>query len=132
MFKAKSATWAAGLCLALLAGCGSNAGMLAERSRTEAAELQEACRRTRLQSDETRKADALVASAARNQKEGDEDAALKEADLAVSDYRLALARRELGQTLTAVESLKASLAKDQDQLHTYQQVLEEVKAKRKP
>ena len=41
-------------------------------------------------------------------------------------------RRELAETQAAVDALKASLAKDKDQLQTYQQVLEEVKAKRKP
>jgi tetratricopeptide (TPR) repeat protein len=132
MFKGKSGIWAVGLGLALLVGCGSNAGMLAERSRTEAAELQDACNRTALKSDETRKADALMASAAKHQKDGKDDLALQAADQAVILYRLALARRDLGENLAAVESLKASLAKDKDQLQTYQQVLEEVKATRKP
>ena len=47
-------------------------------------------------------------------------------------YRLALSRRELVETQASVDALKAALAKDKDQLQTYQQVLEEVKTKRKP
>jgi chromosome segregation ATPase len=123
---------AAALLAALLAGCGSNAAMLAERQKTEAEQLQEACKRTALSTAETRKADGLVASAATRLKDGDEEAALREGELAAILYRLALARRELTETQAAVEALKASLAKDKDQLQTYQQVLEEVKAKRKP
>lgn len=127
-----SAALCLGTALALLAGCGSNAALLAERAQTEAEQLQEACRRTSLASEDTKKADALVASAVKHKKDGDDEAALREGELAVIFYRLALARRELAETQAAVEVLKSSLAKDKDQLQTYQQVLEEVKAKRKP
>ncbi len=47
-------------------------------------------------------------------------------------YRLALIRRDEAQAQSSVDALKASLAKDRDQLQTYQQVLEEVKNKRTP
>ncbi len=132
MLKGKSGAWAAGLCLALLAGCGSNQALLAERSRTEAESLQDACKRTGLANEETKKADALMAAAATHQKDGAEEVALREAELAGILYRLALARRELVETQAAVDAMKASLAKDKDQLQTYQQVLQEVKAKAKP
>ena len=132
MFIRKSGAMAAGLCLAFLAACGSNAALLAERSRTEAEQLQDVCRRSTLANEETKKADALMAAAAKHQKDGDEEVALREADLASIYYRLALARRELAETQAAVDALKTSLAKDKDQLQTYNQVLEEVKAKAKP
>lgn len=118
--------------LSLLTACGSNQALLAERSRTEAEQLQDACRRTDLANEDTRKADALMAAAAMHQKDGAEEVALREAELAGILYRLALARRELAETQAAVDAMKASLAKDKDQLQTYQQVLQEVKAKAKP
>lgn len=128
----KSGAVAAGLCLAFLAACGSNAALLADRSRSEAQQLQDVCRLSTLSNEETKKADALMATAGKHQKDGDEETALREADLASIYYRLALARRELAETQAAVDALKASLSKDNDQLQTYQQVLQEVKAKAKP
>ena len=135
MSKMKSGAWAAALALALtlgLAGCGSNAALLAERSLTEAEQLQEACRRTALANAETQRADGYVTASAAHLKDGQEEVAQRESELAAILYRLALARRELAETQAAVDALKTSLAKDKDQLQTYQQVLEEVKAKRKP
>jgi chromosome segregation ATPase len=135
MSKVKSCAWVAGIGLAMilaLSGCGSNAALLAERSRTEAEQLQDACRRTALANEETKQADGYLTASAAHLKDGQEEVAQRESDLASILYRLALARRELAETQAAVDALKTSLAKDQDQLQTYQQVLEEVKAKRKP
>lgn len=132
MLKRISAALLAAAMLALLAGCGSNQALLAERVKTEAEQLQDACRRTALANEETRKADAYVAAAAKHMQEGEAEVAQREAELAAILYRLALARRELAETQAAVEALKTSLAQDKDKLQTYQQVLEEVKAKRKP
>lgn len=124
--------FAAGLALALLSACGSNQALLTARVRTEAEQLQEACRRTSLATEETQKADSYVSAAAKHEKDGEAEAAQREAELATVLYRLALARRELAETQAAVDALKTALAKDQDQLQTYQQVLEEVKTKRTP
>lgn len=114
------------------AACGSNQALLAARLRTEAEELQAACRRTALSTPETKQADEHLAAAARNEKDGEAGIARREADLAVVLYRLALIRRDEAQAQSSVDALKASLAKDRDQLQTYQQVLEEVKNKRTP
>ena len=135
MSKVKSGVRALGLALTLsllLLGCGSNAALLAGRSRTEAEQLQEVCRRTALANEETKQADGHLAASFDHLKHSREEEGLREADLAAILYRLALARRELAETQAAVDALKTSLAKDKDQLQTYQQVLEEVKAKRKP
>lgn len=130
---ARLSSLAAGLTFLLaLTGCGSNQALLAERHRGEASELQDICRHSNLVNEDTRRADTLVASAAKHQKDGDEKAALREADRAAILYRLALARRELIETQGQVDALRSSLAKDKDQLQTYQQVLEEVKAVSKP
>lgn len=130
---ARISSLAAGLgLLVALTGCGSNQALLAERQRGEASELQDICRRSKLVNEDTHRADTLVASAAKHQKDGDEKAALREADRAAILYRLALARRELIETQGQVDALRSSLAKDKDQLQTYQQVLEEVKAVSKP
>jgi hypothetical protein len=114
------------------AACGSNQALLTARLRTEAEELQAACRRTALSTPETKQADEHLASAVRNEKEGEDGIARREADLAVVLYRLALVRRDETQARASVYALKAALAKDRDQLQTYQQVLEEVKTKRTP
>jgi polyhydroxyalkanoate synthesis regulator phasin len=116
----------------LLSACGSNAKLLAERSGVEATHLQEICRRGGLATDETKRADDLLAKSKAQFKDGDEEAALGQSDLAETLYRLALARKELAETQAQVESLRTALAKDQDQLQTYQEILEEMKMRRKP
>ena len=115
-----------------LTACGSNHALLAERSRGEAGQLQEYAKRAGLDNAETRRADASLASAARHLKDGDEDEASAESDLAVTLYRLALARKELADVQAQVAALKQGLAKDKDQLQTYQEILGEMKSVRKP
>ncbi len=117
--------------LGLLA-CGANQSLLVERSQSESQHLQEFCKRAAFSNSETQKADSLLSASGRHLKDGDEAPALAEADLATTLFRLALARRELNEVQTQVESLKAALAKDKDQLQTYQQILEEMKVVRKP
>jgi hypothetical protein len=116
-----------------LSACGSNAvKVMAERQSAEAVHMQEHCRRTGLANDETQRADKLLAAAQKHLKDGDEEPARAEADLAGTLYRLALARKELADTQSQVDALRTALAKDQDQLTTYQEVLEEIKTRRKP
>jgi hypothetical protein len=115
-----------------LTACGSNQALLAERSRGEAGHLQEYCKRAGINNAETQRADAALASAARRLKDGDEDEASAESDLAGTLYRLALARKELTDVQTQVDLLKQGLAKDKDQLQTYQEILGEMKSVRKP
>jgi hypothetical protein len=120
---------AAGLCLS---ACGSNQALVAERSQTEASHLQEFCKRAGLNVAETQKADGLFAASAKHLKDGDEDEAAAEADLAGTLYKLALARKELAEVQAQVDGLKQSLSKDKDQLQTYQEILSEMKTTRKP
>jgi hypothetical protein len=120
---------AAGICLL---ACAGNNSLLVERSQAESQHLQEFCKRAEFSNPETQKADALVLASAQHLKDGDEEPALAEAELATTLYRLALARRDLNEVQIQVESLKAALAKDKDQLQTYQQILEEMKIVRKP
>jgi predicted O-linked N-acetylglucosamine transferase (SPINDLY family) len=120
---------AAGLCLA---ACGSNAALLAERKRGEAEHLQEYCRQAGLATEETKRADGYLTQAQKSLKDGDEEPAREKADLSVTLFRLALARKELADTQAQVLALKQSLSKDQDQLATYQEILEEIKTRRKP
>lgn len=120
---------ALGLCLM---ACASNKAMFAERSRGEAEQLQELCKKGALADADTHRADSLLSASNRHLKDGDEEPARSEAELAGTLYRLALAHRELNDVQTQVESLKKSLAKDKDQLQTYQQILEEMKTVRKP
>ena len=115
-----------------LMACGSSQAVLINRSHTEAEHLQEFCKRASIANAETHKADSLLAAASSHIKDGDEEPALAEADLAGTWYRLALARRDLGDAQAQVESLKVALAKEKDQLQTYQQILEEMKTVRKP
>ena len=120
------------LALLGLVACGANHSLLVERSQTESQHLQEFCKRAEIANAETQKADSLLIASARHMKDGDEEPALEEADLATTLYHLALARRELNEVQAQVQSLKAALAKDKDQLQTYQQILEEMKIVRKP
>jgi hypothetical protein len=129
MSKAKFTSLAAAF---MLAACGSNSAMLAQRAQSEAEQLQQYCRKANLNNPETVKADLTLASAQKNLKDGDDDAAAAESDLAVTLYRLALARKELADLQAQVENLKQGLAKDKDQLQTYQEILGEMKAVRKP
>jgi hypothetical protein len=115
-----------------LAACGSNQALLAERSRGEAEHLQDYCKRAGINNAETQRGDASLASAAKHLKDGDEDEASAESDLAGTLYRLALARKELTDVQSQVELLKKGLAKDKDQLQTYQEILSEMKTVRKP
>jgi uncharacterized phage infection (PIP) family protein YhgE len=123
-----------GVALAMgLIGCGSNqALLLAERSRGEAAHLQDYCKRAGIADAETQKADASLASAAKHLKDGDEEAAAADAELAGTLYRLALSRKDLFDTQAQVDALQQGLAKDKDQLQTYQEILSEMKTVRKP
>jgi uncharacterized phage infection (PIP) family protein YhgE len=115
-----------------LIACGSNQALLAERGRGEAEHLQDYCKRAGIASAETQRADASLASAAKHLKDGDEDAASADAELAGTLYRLALARKDLAETQSQVDQLKQGLAKDKDQLQTYQEILSEMKTVRKP
>lgn len=115
-----------------LTACGSNHAMLAERSQSEATHLQGYCARAGLNNAETQRADASLASAAKHLKDGDEDEASVESDLAGTLYRLAMARKDLADVQSQVELLKKGLAKDKDQLQTYQEILGEMKSVRKP
>jgi hypothetical protein len=115
-----------------LMACGSSHPLLAERIQTEAGHLQGFCKRSSLVDVHTLKADSLLSASSRHLKDGDEESALAEAELASTLYRLSLAHRDLNEANTAVEGLKVTLAKDKDQLQTYQQILEEMKTVRKP
>lgn len=115
-----------------LSACGSSYKLIAERTGIEAAQLQDHCKRTGLATEETKRADDLLAKSRAELKDGDEESANQMADLSSTLYRLALARKELAETQAQVDALRASLTKDQDQLATYQEVLEEIKTRRKP
>lgn len=115
-----------------MVACGSNAALLAERGRGEAEQLQEYCKRAGLNDAETQRADALVESAGKKLKDGDEEGAMAESESAATLFRLALARKELAEAQTQVDGLNQALAKDKDQLQTYQEILQEMKTVRKP
>ena len=106
-----------GICAVALGliACGSNRALLVERAQTEAGHLRDYCKQAGLDNAETQRADALLASSAKHLKEGEEDAASAESDLAGTLYRLALARKELAEVQAQVAGLKQSLAKDRDQ-----------------
>lgn len=129
MIRTILGTFAVAICLS---ACGSNQAQLAQRSQDESVHLQEYCKRAGLNNAETQRADASLASAAKHLKEGDEAEAAAQAELAGTLYRLALARKELAGVQAEVESLKQGLAKDKDQLQTYQEILGEMKTVRKP
>jgi hypothetical protein len=116
----------------LLAACGSNQALLAKRTQSEAQQLQQYCRKAGINNPETAKADMTLQSANKHLADGDADEAAAESDLAATLYRLALARKELADLQAQVEDLKKGLAKDKDQLQTYQEILGEMKATRKP
>jgi hypothetical protein len=120
---------AAGLCLM---ACGSNQPPLAERNRGEAESLQQFCKRAAVADADTHRADSLLSASNRHLKDGDKEPALADAELAGTLYRLALSRRTLADVQSDVEAAKQALAKDKDQLQTYQQILEEMKTVRKP
>src|SRR5690606_38268711 len=115
-----------------MAACGSNAQLLAERERGEAEQLQAYTKRAGLNDAETQRADALLESAGKKLKDGDKEEAMAESESAATLYRLSLARKELAETQVQVDSLKQALAKDKDQLQTYQEILQEMKTVRKP
>lgn len=117
---------------ACLAACGSNQAQLAQRGQSEAEHLQEYCKRAGLNNAETQRAGASLASAAKHLKDGDEAEAAAESDLASTLFRLALARKDLADVQSEVAALKQGLAKDKDQLQTYQEILSEMKTTRKP
>ena len=117
---------------ACLAACGSNQAQLAQRGQSESEHLQEYCKRAGLNNAETQRADASLASAAAHLKNGKDAEAVAESDLASTLYRLALARKELAEVQADVSLLKQGLAKDKDQLQTYQEILNEMKTTRKP
>jgi hypothetical protein len=117
---------------ALLAACGSNQALLARRVQSEAQQLQQYCRKAGLNNAETAKADEYLQAAAKRIADGDEEESASASDLAATLYRLALARKDLAEVQAQVEELKKGLAKDKDQLQTYQEILAEMKAVRKP
>lgn len=129
MIRTILGTFAVAMCLS---ACGSNQAQLAQRSQSESEHLQEYCKRAGLNNAETQRADASLASAAKRLSEGDEAEAAAESELAGTLYRLALARKELADVQAEVESLKKGLAKDKEQLQTYQEILGEMKTVRKP
>lgn len=115
-----------------LTACGSNQALLARRTQSEAQQLQQYCRKAGVNDPGTVKADQALQSAAAHLADGKEDQAASESDLAVTLYRLALARKDLTDVQAQVEDLKKGLAKDKDQLQTYQEILSEMKTTRKP
>lgn len=117
---------------AMLAACGSNQALLARRTQSEAQQLQQYCRKAGLNNPETAKADQFLQSAGKHLADGKEEEAGSESDLAATLYRLALARKELSDVQAQVEDLKKGLARDKDQLQTYQEILGEMKTVRKP
>ncbi|GEM_PF-2289269 len=129
MIRTILGTLAAAICLS---ACGSNHAQLAQRGQSEGEHLQEFCKRAGINNAETQRADAALASSAKHLKDGDEDEASAESDLAGTLYRLAMARKELADVQSEVETLKKGLAKDKDQLQTYQEILSEMKTVRKP
>ena len=129
MIRTVIGTFAVAMCLS---ACGSNQALLAQRSQGEAGHLQEYCARAGINNAETQRADASLASAAKHLKDGDDAEASAESDLASTLYRLALARKELADVQAEVDALKKGLAKDKDQLQTYQEILGEMKTVRKP
>jgi hypothetical protein len=116
----------------LLAACGSNQALLAKRTQSEAQQLQQYCKKAGLNNPETAKADQYLQASAAHLADGKEEDAASESDLAATLYRLALARKDLAEVQTQVEDLKKGLARDKDQLQTYQEILAEMKAVRKP
>lgn len=116
----------------MLVGCGSNQALLAKRTQSEAQQLQEYCKKAGLKNAETAKADQYLQASAAHIADGKEDEAASESDLAATLYRLSLARKELSDVQSQVEDLKKGLARDKDQLQTYQEILAEMKAVRKP
>ena len=129
MIRTILGTVAVAMCLT---ACGSNQAQLAQRNQGESEHLQEYCKRAGLNNAETQRADASLASAAKLLQEGDEAEAAAASELAGTLYRLALARKELADVQAEVTLLKQGLAKDKDQLQTYQEILGEMKTTRKP
>ena len=123
-------TWLAAAA-ALLAACGSNLPP-AQRAQGEAEHLQAYCRRAGMGGPEVLRADSLLTSAQSRLKDGDEGPARTQAELAGILYRLALAHKDMADNGAQVDALKQALAKDKDQLQTYQQVLEEMNSRRRP
>src|SRR3954468_16056106 len=109
------------------AACGSNQAYLAQRPANEAMHLQAQCKHSGVTTSETERADALLASSQKHSKDGDLEPARTDAELSGILYRLALAKQDLATGDAQVEALKKALAKDQDQLQTYQEILQEVK-----
>ena len=132
MIKFSLGTFAAAVCITGMVACGSNHAQLAQRGQGESEHLQDYCKRAGLNNAETQRADAALASAAKHLKDGDDDEAVAESDLAGTLYRLALARKDLADVQAEVDLLKKGLAKDKDQLQTYQEILSEMKTVRKP
>jgi len=118
--------------VALLAACGSNQALLARRTQSEAQQLQQYCRKAGLSNPETVKADQSLQSAAAHLADGKEDVAASESDLSATLSRLALARKELTDAQGQGEELKKGLGKEKDELESYQEILSEMKATRKP
>jgi soluble lytic murein transglycosylase-like protein len=95
----------------MLVACGSNQALLAKRTQSEAQQLQDYCRKAGLKNAETAKADQYLQASAAHIADGKAEDAASESDLAATLYRL---------------------ARDKDQLQTYQEILAEMKAVRKP
>lgn len=129
MIKHLLALTAAGICLM---ACASHKDLYAVRNRGEAEQLQDYCKRGALVDADTKRGDSLLTVANAQLKDSEIETARTDAELAALNFRLALAHRELSDVQGQVDNLNKALAKDKDQLQTYQQILEEKKSVRKP
>lgn len=122
-----------GFILALcFAGCASHKDLLARHYSEDAKALQTYTGQAGIKSLEIMQGDSLLALAVKNLKAGEKDMASDQAEIAVLYYRLAIAKQDQANQQAQFNTVKAALVQDQDKLNTYTEILNEMKAKRKP
>ncbi len=118
--------------LYFFSACSVHKVFLGRQNHFASQTLQEYCQKAGLKSPETIKGDSLMGLAQKNYKAEEIDVASDQADLASIYFRQAIAQKEYADQKKLAESLKSALALEQDRLSTYSEILNEMKAKRKP
>ncbi len=112
-------------------GCASSPINVTQRNISLAEQLQGYCKNQNIQSEAISFADSLLALSKTSIKDGKDDEAYWQSDMAGIYYKLGITRQILKIEDTQLRELKKALSQDKEHLISLKEVYEEIKALRK-
>ena len=115
----------------ILLSCAAKKTVLTQRNLDSSNNLKRYCELNKIQSRDIALADSLMAESAKSLREGKDDEAFWQSDMAETYYKMGITRQQLNDSRKKMTSLKKSLAENQEHLTSLMEVYEEIKSLRR-